>query len=121
MNGFLTDGCLIQFFRLAKIEAQLLWTEGPVYLHNGGDQWLLGLLQDTSVHEVPAVAIGREPVAMGELLVIGGSSVVYMPDRTLNFHPSFYALQPPNVHRGRNYRRSSGGEAIHFVTQAERP
>jgi hypothetical protein len=79
VNGFLTNSCLIQFFHLANVEAQLLWMEGPVlYLHDRGDQWLLGLLQDTSAHGVLAVAIGQEPVAMGELLGIGGSSVVYI-------------------------------------------
>ncbi len=40
--------------------------------------WLLGLLQDSTVHELPEdIVINLEPVAMNQLLGVGGSSVIF--------------------------------------------
>ncbi|KAL6041644.1 Protein kinase domain-containing protein, variant 2 [Balamuthia mandrillaris] len=81
INGFLTDGCLIQFFRLSRQgdHHDLMWEEGPVlYLHDEGGKWLLGLLSDKAAHNLPAdIIINNKPVIMNQLLGIGGSSVVY--------------------------------------------
>ncbi|KAL6044808.1 SAM domain (Sterile alpha motif) domain containing protein, variant 2 [Balamuthia mandrillaris] len=80
INGFLTDGCLIQFFRLNRQgDRDLIWEEGPVlYLHDEGGKWLLGLLSDKAAHNLPAdIIIDNKPVIMNQLLGIGGSSVVY--------------------------------------------
>jgi hypothetical protein len=80
VNGFLTDGCLIQFFRLERLETrELMWTEAPVlHLDKEGDKWLLGLLQDKDAHELPAdITINQKPLVMNKLLGVGGSSVVY--------------------------------------------
>jgi hypothetical protein len=84
VDGFLTDGCLIQFFRLEadrseELRVELEWTEGPVLrLHSRGGMWLLGLLQDSTVHELPEdIVINKEPVVMNQLLGVGGSSVVF--------------------------------------------
>jgi hypothetical protein len=82
VNGFLTDGCVIQFFRLERpdlCESELKWTEGPVwYLQGMGGKWLLGLLQNSDAHELPAdVVVKEEPVVLGRLLGVGGGSVVY--------------------------------------------
>jgi hypothetical protein len=86
VDGFLTDGCLIQFFRLEanRLEelspaCELEWMEGPVLrLHSWGGMWLLGFLQDSTVHELPEdIVINKEPVVMNQLLGVGGSSVVF--------------------------------------------
>jgi hypothetical protein len=80
-TGFLTDGFLIQFFRVEKRQS-LLWVEGPVlHLHEGGDRWLLGLLDDHKAHGLlQDLTIDEEPVAMEKLLGTGGSAVVYSSD-----------------------------------------
>jgi len=79
VNGFLTDGYLIQFFCLRKLPNGIEWTESPVlWLHADGGKWLLGLLKDTAVHGLPQdIMIDRDPVIINELLGIGGSAVVY--------------------------------------------
>ncbi|KAL6076298.1 SAM domain (Sterile alpha motif) domain containing protein, variant 2 [Balamuthia mandrillaris] len=80
VNGFLTDGCLIQFFRLQKLSTTDQWTESPIlHLHSDGGKWLLGLLQSNkAAHGLPEdIVIDEEPVIMNELLGIGGSAVVY--------------------------------------------
>ncbi|KAL6066557.1 Protein kinase domain-containing protein [Balamuthia mandrillaris] len=79
VNGFLTDGYLIQFFRLQKLSTAVNWTESPIlYLHSDGGKWLLGLLQSKAAHGLPEdIVIDEEPVIMNELLGIGGSAVVY--------------------------------------------
>ncbi|KAL6073720.1 SAM domain (Sterile alpha motif) domain containing protein [Balamuthia mandrillaris] len=80
VNGFLTDGCLIQFFRLQKLPTADKWTESPIlHLHSDGGKWLLGLLQSNkAAHGLPEdIVIDEEPVIMNELLGIGGSAVVY--------------------------------------------
>ncbi len=79
-NGFLTDGCLIQFFRLQKKAHNAVeWTESPVLrLHEDGGRWLIGLLTDTIAHDLPKdIVIDGDQVIMNELLGIGGSAVVY--------------------------------------------
>jgi hypothetical protein len=123
-NGFLTDGCLIQFFRLERLgPAELLWREGPVlHLHDMGDRWLLGLLQDTSVHELPAdITIDKEPVVMGPLLGVGGSSVVYSgmhqgTNWASDFYlPSFFVLRSSFFSSGRphaHWPRQTGAEVV---------
>jgi len=138
VNGFLTDGCLIQFFRLEKLEAstsacELQWTEGPVhFLHDEGDKWLLGLLRNRNAHGLPEdIVINEEPVVVDQLLGVGGSSVVYSGTHQGTILSSFLLLRSPlffvtltsffHILTGANNRHPSGGEAILFGRQIGPP
>jgi hypothetical protein len=79
VTGFLTDSYLIQFFKLSRAKPLFRLIEGPVLLlHEDGGRWLVGFLQ--AAHPAARlfdIKIKGKPVIVGNLLGLGGSSVVH--------------------------------------------
>jgi hypothetical protein len=80
-TGFLTDGRIIQFFRVTRKSDSYLLEETPVYyLHQGGGTLLLRLLcTPLNLLGLPETRLEckGQKIAVGDILGIGGTATVY--------------------------------------------
>jgi hypothetical protein len=82
-TGFLTDGRIIQFFRLTHKEGYLLEETPVYYLHDDGGAYLLGLLRSSPLSlGLPETELmcDKLPVIIQDVLGIGGTATVYQGD-----------------------------------------
>ena len=88
--GFLSDGCIIQFFKLERIDEEFCFLESVSinYLDGEGGKILLGLLT-TEVNKLGmnfSLFYSGKEVLLEKVLGIGGSSVVYAGTYEVGVH-----------------------------------
>jgi len=80
VTAFLSDGVLIQYFRLQLQTGKWKFQQTPVYhLLKEGGEYLMGLLNTLPnlLGMIPSLTVATKPITIEEVLGLGGSSVVY--------------------------------------------